>query len=247
VRLTVLGCGDAFGSGGRFNTCFMVETADRAVLLDCGATSLVALRARNLDPNALDGVILTHLHGDHFGGLPFLLLDAQVVSRRERPLTIVGPPGTRDRLTAALEVLYPGASANAWCFELTVSEIVPGVVTNVLGLEVRTAEVIHPSVVPSTAVRLSDGDRVLVYSGDTEWTDALPVIAADADLFIVECSTREGVPKGHLSWVTLEPRLKDFSARRIMLTHMNPSMLAHADAVRAAGLLVASDGLVVDV
>src|SRR5207237_4966742 len=79
MRLTVLGCGDAFGSGGRFNTCFMVETADRTVLLDCGATSLVALRARNLDPNVLDGVILTHLHGDHFGGLPFFLLDAHVV------------------------------------------------------------------------------------------------------------------------------------------------------------------------
>jgi ribonuclease BN (tRNA processing enzyme) len=247
MRLTVLGCGDAFGSGGRFNTCFMVETAHGAVLLDCGATSLVALRARNIDPNALDGVILTHLHGDHFGGLPFFLLDAQVVSRRERPLTIAGPPGTRDRLMAALEVLYPGASANAWRFELRVSEITPGVVTNVLGLEVTTAEVIHPSVVPSTAVRLSDGDRVLVYSGDTEWPDALPVIAAGADLFIVECSTREGVPRGHLSWATLQPRLRDFSARRIMVTHMNQSMLAHAEAVRAAGLLVASDGMVVDV
>jgi ribonuclease BN (tRNA processing enzyme) len=99
-----LGCGDAFGSGGRFNTCFKIDAKQAAILLDCGASSLVALKARHIDPNVIDAIMLSHLHGDHFGGLPFLLLDAQLLSRRTRPLVIAGPPGTRTRLDAALEV-----------------------------------------------------------------------------------------------------------------------------------------------
>jgi ribonuclease BN (tRNA processing enzyme) len=67
MKLTVIGCGDAFGSGGRFNTCFMIDSGDRRVLLDCGASTPVALKARNVDLNSIDGVILSHLHGDHFG------------------------------------------------------------------------------------------------------------------------------------------------------------------------------------
>ena len=77
MRLTIVGSGDAYGSGGRFNTCFLVESTKATLLIDCGASSLVALKARGIDPTRIDGVILSHLHGDHFGGLPFLLLDAQ--------------------------------------------------------------------------------------------------------------------------------------------------------------------------
>ena len=115
-RLTIVGCGDAFGSGGRFNTCFWLKTAKATLLVDCGASSLVALKARGLDHADIDGIVLSHLHGDHFGGLPFLFLDAQFLSRRERPLLIAGPPGTRARLDAALEVFYPGSTANKWRF-----------------------------------------------------------------------------------------------------------------------------------
>src|SRR5476649_1491076 len=103
MRLTVIGSGDAFGSGGRFNTCFQLATTGPTVLVDCGASSLVAMRAHGVDPAKVDGIILTHLHGDHFGGIPFLMLDAQHLNRRERPLTIAGPPGTQARMTAAME------------------------------------------------------------------------------------------------------------------------------------------------
>src|SRR5205823_615436 len=122
MRLTIVGSGDAFGSGGRFNTCFMVETAERRLLLDCGASSLVALKARTIDPNTIEAVVLSHLHGDHFGALPFLLLDAQFLSRRTHPLLIAGPPGTRERLNAACETFFPRSSASSWHFPLRVEE-----------------------------------------------------------------------------------------------------------------------------
>src|SRR5262249_25421549 len=80
MRVTVIGCGDAFGSGGRFNTCFMLETVKATLLVDCGASTPVALNARGIEHRNIDGIVLSHLHGDHFGGLPFLLLDAQFLN-----------------------------------------------------------------------------------------------------------------------------------------------------------------------
>jgi ribonuclease BN (tRNA processing enzyme) len=247
MRLTIVGSGDAFGSGGRFNTCFMVEALERKLLLDCGASSLVALKARGIDIGAIDGVILSHLHGDHFGGLPFLLLDARFGGGRTRPLTIVGPPGTRERLDAAMEVFFPRSSKTAWKFELRVGEIAPGVPDEVLGLAVRTAEVVHQSGAPSTAVRIADGAKVLAYSGDTEWTEALIPIAEGADLFVMECYDYSRDLPGHMSFARLTAERARLRARRIMLTHMNPTMLARQDEARAAGFLVAEDGLVVEI
>ncbi|BBK35454.1 hypothetical protein STAQ_05320 [Allostella sp. ATCC 35155] len=94
VRFRFLGSGDAFGSGGRFQTCFHLAGPSGAVLIDCGASSMIAIRRFGVDPNAVDAVLITHLHGDHFAGLPFFLLDAQLTSRRTRPLAIAGPPNS---------------------------------------------------------------------------------------------------------------------------------------------------------
>ena len=109
------------------------------------------------------------------------------------------------------------------------------------------AEVVHYSGAPSTALRLSDGDKCFAYSGDTEWVEALVPIADGADLFVIECYGYSGRLNGHVTWEILEPRLADLRAGRIMITHMNPTMLARQDEARAAGVLVASDGLVIEV
>jgi len=247
MRLTIVGCGDAFGSGGRFNTCFKIDTKQATILLDCGASSLVALKAQHIDPNAIDAIVFSHLHGDHFGGLPFLLLDAQLLGRRARPLVIAGPPGTRARLDAALEVLFPRSTATSWRFAWEVREIVPARPSELLGLTVETIEVEHPSGAPSTAVRLGDGERVLAYSGDTQWTDALLSIGRGADLFIVECSEHVRDVAYHMNWSVLQSRLADLGAKRVMITHLGPAMLAQAEAARQAGALVAVDGAVVEI
>jgi len=246
MRLTIIGCGDAFGSGGRFNTCFMVRARERTVLLDCGASTMVALKARDIDLNAIDGVILSHLHGDHFGALPFFLLDSQFLSRRSRPLMIAGPPGTRERLNAALEVFFPQSSGIAWNFRLEIAEVSPGVPDEILGFAVRTVAVVHQSGAPSTAVRLAADGKVLSYSGDTEWTDALIPIADGADLFVVECYDYSHNIAGHMSFTTLKQKRADLRAKRVLLTHMNPTMLARIDEARAEGFMVAEDGLVVE-
>src|SRR5262245_46863165 len=218
MRLTVVGSGDAFGSGGRFNTCFFVETAKGKLLVDCGASALVALKARGIDPLLIDGIVLSHLHGDHFGGLPFLLLDGQFLARRERPLIIAGPPGTRARIDALLEVFFPKSTANKWRFPWEVMEIAVGKPADVLGHSVTTTEVVHFSGAPSTALRISDGRSVFAYSGDTEWVESLLAVADGADLFVCECYGYSGRLTGHVSWEILKPRLPDLRARRIMVT-----------------------------
>jgi ribonuclease BN (tRNA processing enzyme) len=247
MKLTIVGSGDAFGSGGRFNTCFMLETAERTILVDFGASSLVALKAQSIDPNRIDAIVLTHLHGDHFGALPFLLLDAQFLSRRTSPLVIAGPPGARARIDALLEVFFPRSGTTKWHFPWQVIEIASNGTSDIIGLTITTAEVIHFSGAPSTAVRLSDGRSVLAYSGDTEWTDALLPIADGADLFIIECYEHARVVTGHISWSILKTKLPELRARRIMITHMNPSMLAQIEEARSVGVLIAEDGLSLEV
>ncbi|MGH6727254.1 MAG: MBL fold metallo-hydrolase [Pseudolabrys sp.] len=246
MKLTIVGSGDAFGSGGRLNTCFFLQTAKAALLVDCGASALPALKGQGIEPNRIDAIVLSHLHGDHFGGLPFLLLDAQFLSRREKPLLIVGPPDTRARIDAALEVFFPKSTDSKWKFEWHVEEIAIGVPSDVLGHSLATTEVIHQSGAPSTALRLSDGEKIFAYSGDTEWTDALLPIAAGADPFICECYAYAGKLTGHMSWEILKARIADLGARRLMVTHMNPSVLARHDEVRAAGVLIAADGLTLE-
>ena len=157
-----------------------------------------------------------------------------------------GPPGTSERINAALEVFFTGSSRTKWRFPWSVTEIPVGAPTDILGLNVVSAEVIHFSGAPSTALRISDGKKTLAYSGDTQWTDALLPIAAGADLFIVECYDYDRELTGHLNWITIRQRLKDFAAFRVMVTHMNPSMLARIDEAKAAGVLVAEDGLLLD-
>ncbi len=247
MRLTVVGCGDAFGSGGRANTCFWIESGGTTLALDFGATSLVAVKRLGLDPSRIDLVLLSHLHGDHFGGLPFLLLDGQFEGGRTRPLTIVGPVGTGERLTMAMEVFFPGSSANKWRYPLQVVDLPCRRPYRFAHLEAESHEVIHPSGAPSTGVRLTDGRRLLAYSGDTMWTDALVDIAADADLFIIECYTMQGAPKNHLDFATIEANRSRLATPRIVLTHMSGTMLSHLAEAEGKGYLSAHDGLILDV
>ncbi|MCJ2077611.1 MBL fold metallo-hydrolase [Methylobacterium sp. E-016] len=228
MELRVLGCGDAFGSGGRLHTCFHVEASTTRFLIDCGASALIAMRRFAVDPNGIETVFLTHLHGDHFGGLPFLILDAQLVSRRTTPLTIVGPPGLRGRLPALMEAMFPGSSKVERKFALQVVEIEPETPTEVNGVEVRAFQVKHPSGSPSFALRLTFRGKVICYTGDTEWVDALIPAALGADLLIAEAYTAERPVRYHLDWAMLERHLPEIAAKSVLLTHMSPDMLGHS-------------------
>ncbi len=244
MRVHFVGCGDAFGSGGRFNTCFHVSGESTNFLIDCGATSLVALKRANVDRNAIDLILVTHFHADHFGGVPFFILDAQFFAKRGRPLTIAGPVGLKECYVRAMEIAFPGSSKAKQKFELSLIELPPGKIWRWQGIEVTPALVRHGQPEgPFHAYRVAAEDRIIAYTGDTEWTDSLIEIGRGADLFIAEAYFYEKEVPLHLSYKTLASKLPSIRSKRLVLTHMNDDMLAHASEVAHEK---AADGLVIE-
>ena len=239
ARVVVLGCGDAFGSGGRMNTSFLVDT-DVRFLIDCGASALTAMKRYDVDPASIDAIVLTHLHGDHFGGIPFLVRETQIAASRTRPLTIIGPPGHAERIQATTNLLFPGA-AGPPSFELTFREYAIDSPVVAAGLTVRAFPAIHTAGTNPHAVRVERGDLVVAYSGDTEWVDDLVAAADEADLFICECYQMKRV-RNHMDYDTLSRNRDRLRCRRLLLTHMGPDVLAADDPAMPER---AYDGLVI--
>ncbi|WP_206795457.1 MBL fold metallo-hydrolase [Amycolatopsis sp. MtRt-6] len=245
VRVTFAGSGDAFGSGGRLQACIHVQAAGSPpVLLDCGATSLVALKRQGLDPGDVAAVFVSHRHVDHFGGVPHLILDGQF-TRRTAPLTVVGPPGTTGWLTEAMEIMFPGSSTARRRFPVEVVELRPGGHPAVVGVvSARGWEVNHGMAGgPFLGLRLELAGVVIGYTGDTAWTDSLADVAAGTDLFIAESYFWDKAVPFHLRHADLVAHRHELTGKRVVLTHMSTDMLAHAD---EAAFELAHDGLRVD-
>lgn len=243
MQLRFVGCGDAFGSGGRQNTCFHVTGERVNFLIDCGATSLPALKRLGIARDDIDLILITHFHGDHFGGLPFLLLDAQF-TRRSRPLVIAGPQGIETRLAQLMEALFEHSSKTRQKFELSIVALGPGETHRFGAVDVTPFAVVHgESGGPFLAYRVETEGRVIAYSADTEWTETLIPLGRDADLFIAEAYYYDRVVKNHLSLTTLEAHLTEIRPKRLVLTHMSDDMLGRLEAL---DYTMASDGMVVE-
>lgn len=243
MQLQFVGCGDALGSGGRYNTCFHVTGAAANFLIDCGASSLPALKRLGIARDPIDLVLITHFHGDHFAGLPFLLLDAQF-TRRARPLAIAGPEGIEKKLRAAMEVMFEHSSQTPQRFDLSVVELMPDERRSFGGVTVTPYPVVHgESGGPFLSYRIEADGRIICYSADTEWTDALIPAARHADLFVAEAYTYDRIVKNHLSLKTLEQHLGKIDARKLVLTHMSDDMLGRVDSLP---YLAAQDGMIVE-
>jgi ribonuclease BN (tRNA processing enzyme) len=242
LRIRVLGCGDAFSSGGRLQACFHLQHGEHALLVDCGASALAALKRERLDPGAIGWVAISHLHGDHFGGLPWLLLDGRF-SERSRPLEIAGPPGTRERLGQAFEALYPGAQRAELPFPLSHAELAEREPCLLGPAQITPFAVRHGPGAPAFALRIELGGRVIAYSGDTEWCEELLELARGADLFICECTFFDQQVPGHLDFRTLSRMRPRLDCRRLLLTHMGDQMLGRLGELDVEA---ASDGMLLE-
>lgn len=245
MKIQFLGSGDAFGSGGRFNTCFMVDAAGTRFLIDCGATSLVAMNRYGVDPNSIDKILLSHLHGDHFGGVVFLLVHAHSVSKRDRPLVIAGPGTTEKRVMEAMESFYPGSSKNRWRFDLTFEEFEAGKEWRSGPVSVTGFEAAHKAGEgPALALRITVGGKTVAYSGDGGWSDGLAKAAAAADLFIAEVNFFDKKVTFHMNLETLTAHLDEIAPKRLILTHMDEDML---ERVKSLDFETAEDGKIVEI
>jgi len=245
MHVTFVGCGDAFGSGGRLNTCFHVRATRTTFLIDCGASSLIGMNRFGIDRNAIDTILVTHFHADHFGGIPFFMLDAQFNTKRTRPLTIAGPAGLRDWYQRAMDTAFAGSSKTQQKFELNLVELESAERRSLGDITVRPARVRHaPSDGPFFAYRIEVDGKIIAFSGDTEWVENLVEIGREADLLISECYSFEKKVPFHLDYATLSKKLPRINPKRLILTHLNADALARAD---ATGCEIAEDGMTVEV
>jgi ribonuclease BN (tRNA processing enzyme) len=248
MRLTILGSGDAFSAGGRLPSCYLVETGATRFLLDCGPAILPALKRAGHSTNDFDVIVISHLHGDHFGGLPFLLIDAIYPAQRTKPLTLVGPPGLEARFRLACEVFYPRVLDTPRPFALNFVELAAEArreVESLPGIAITPYEVNHFSGSPSYALRFEFANKVFAFSGDAGWGESVMRAGRDADLYLLECYQFDLKLAMHLDYVTIAEHFDVIGARQIILTHMSDTMLARTGEIDTTRCKAAEDGMVV--
>jgi ribonuclease BN (tRNA processing enzyme) len=249
MRLTILGSGDAFSSGGRLPSCYLLERSGAAFLLDCGPAILPALKAAKLTSNAFSHIFISHLHGDHMGGLPFLLLDAIFPAARSDPLTLVGPPGLEARFRLACEVMYPGSLDMPRKFKLNFIELDKEVRAEfeTLGVALTAYVVQHFSGSPSYAFRFEADGKVFAFSGDSGWVENIVRAGHNADLYLIECYEYDFKLNMHMDYLTIAENFDTIGAGKLLLTHMSEGMLARQHEVDKNRCLIAEDGMVIDI
>ena len=242
VSVTFVGCGDSFGSGGRFNTCILVDAPGIRFCMDFGASSLIALERLGIPHNTIDAILLTHLHGDHCGGIPFLLVDAMLAAKRDRPLTIAGPRDTAERLKSVAAAFMPGMEVMVPKFPISYIDLPLLQDTEIGPLNVITYPAVHTRETNPTSIRVAVAGKVIAYTGDSEWTEHMPVLADGADLFIAECYFFKKPVRFHLNYPDIAKHKGQIRAKRVVLTHLGREMLANVDTVPEE---CAHDGLVI--
>ena len=241
MKVHILGCGDAFGSGGRNQSGYLVEASDRLFLLDCGPTTLLAMKRAGFDPRRLDGVFLSHLHGDHFAGLPFFFIEYLYESPRDKPLDVAGPPGTEERILQLYGLMYGGAEAEAIPTRFHVLR--PQQLSTVNGIQIYPFRVPHQVNEVSLALKVSYEGKQLLFSGDSAWTDLFITHACGVDLFLCECCFYDQTTPNHMNYLKLKEVLPRLECKRIVLTHMGEAMLARS---RELEVTCAEDGMVIE-
>lgn len=244
IRLQCVGSGDAFGSGGRLNSCYHLDIGTEQLLLDCGCSSLIGLQRCGIKASAITTVAVSHLHGDHFGGIPFLLLEGKYASRRRSPLTLIGPPRLQQQVESALEALYPGVLADGFDFPLHYHTLQPEQIFTSEHFTLEAWPVKHGRHEHVYGFRVEAGGKVISYTGDSEWTETIVDLARQSDLLIAECFAYDQPIPAHLDYLTLLDKRDQLDCKRLVITHMGPDMLQRLDQIELEAL---NDGCIVEI
>jgi ribonuclease BN (tRNA processing enzyme) len=239
-ELVFVGTSDAFGAGGRRQSAMLLRAPGGGLLVDCGATTVAGLAELGIARDEIDAILVSHFHGDHFAGIPFLLLASLYEDGRRRPLWIAGPPGIEARVHGLASAMGYAIEDREWSFPIRFAELRPGQEREIGPARVDAFEVFHqPQTVPH-GLALRFGRQRLVYSGDTGFFPSLPERVGDADLFVCECTYLDNDFEYHLNHKELVARKHEFRCERIILTHLGEEMLAQRG---NAAFETADDGL----
>lgn len=242
LRLTVLGSGDAFNAGGALHSAYQLEHAEGTILLECGPSVLAGIKRAGLASDRIDGVVISHLHGDHFAGLPFLFLEYRFEVSRKRSLVIAGPPTTEERFRAVYCDMFQESVFRETGFDVEYIEANPDVSFRIAGFEVTPFLVPHSAKPFSLGYRIESPEGVLVFSGDSAWTDAFVDQARGADVFLCECCSIRPESDIHVSYEEILANKDRLECGRLLLTHLGSDVL-ESDAIEVERV---HDGMVIE-
>lgn len=172
------------------------------ILVDCGEGAFQQLKRAGVDLNAVQELFITHHHFDHIGSL-FACLGLNMMTHRDRPMNIYGPPGTSQilrHLIAACDIPqaigfgFPGQSLPHPRDFIVSRDLGPGDVVDIDGIRISCCENTHYRAEDqfgkdgpiSLSYRFNAPDRSMVFTGDTGPCRALEKLASGADLLVGE-------------------------------------------------------------
>lgn len=217
MKITFIGTGEA-GDPRRRNTSILLEHEGRQHLLDCGFSSAAGYLARQ-SKTVLTTIWISHFHGDHFFGIPQLLVSFYMADRRE-PLTVMAGMDCRDTIIAALDLAYPGLPGKLG-FELHFKVIKPGEPRHFQDLTWRSAAVDHSQ--PAFGVSLSAAKGTFYYSGDGKPTSEALKIMTGCDLVIHEAISLKPTKPTHASIEECFELARKLAIPALALVHLSKS------------------------
>jgi len=243
-ELVFIGTSDAFGAGGRRQSAVFARGERGAMLLDCGATTNTGLSQLGLARDEVDVILVSHFHGDHFGGIPAFLYAALYTDQRRHPLEIVGPPEIEARVHTLARAMGHDLEDREWSFPIRFREIRPDETMCAGPAEIRAFATEHQPESNPQGYRVALGRERIAYSGDTGWFDALPRQIAGSDLFICECTLHDAHLDFHLSLQELREHRDDLDCGRLILTHLGEEMAQQRGQIE---IETADDGLAIKI
>lgn len=220
MRITFPGVGEAFDAR-LANTCLLLEGADESsLLLDCGFTAAAAFWQHAADPLKLDAVCLSHFHGDHWFGLPWLLVRS-IEEGRTANLTIIGQEGVEERVRTLMDMAYPGTLDRAG-FAVRFLTSAPDRMLDVAGTRLRFAASDHS--VPCLAVRVRQDDTDVFFSGDGNPTPQTEALARGCAVVVHEAYAMDAASPGHGTVERAVQLARNAGAETLALVHVQRTL-----------------------
>jgi len=241
-ELVFIGTSDAFGAGGRRQSAAFARGDRGGMLLDCGATTNTGLSQLGISRDEIDVILISHFHGDHFGGIPAFLYASLYTDARRHPIEIVGPREVEARVHALARAMGHNLENPDWSFPIHFREIHADEAISAGPAEIQAFATEHQPESNPQGYRVRLGQEQIAYSGDTGWFDGLPRQIAGSDLFICECTLHNSQLDFHLSLQELREHRDDLDCGRLILTHLGDEMAKQRGQIE---IDTADDGLAI--